>query len=106
MPLHVLFQVIESKPVSEESDTFSYGVVMWEMLTQEVPFKGLEGVQVAWLVVAKEEVRQIIQYYNHTIFFMYSVSVCNLLFLNIYSVCTSKPSALVTLDAGIHVPTK
>ena len=26
------------------------------MLTQEVPFKGLEGVQVAWLVVVKEEV--------------------------------------------------
>ena len=30
--------------------------MMWEMLTQEVPFKGLEGVQVAWLVVVKEEV--------------------------------------------------
>ncbi|EMP35103.1 Mitogen-activated protein kinase kinase kinase MLT [Chelonia mydas] len=29
--------------------------VLWEMLTREVPFKGLEGLQVAWLVVEKNE---------------------------------------------------
>ena len=33
-----------------------YFQVLWEMLTQEVPFKGLLGVQVAWLVVVEEEV--------------------------------------------------
>lgn len=27
------------------------------MLTSEIPFKGLEGLQVAWLVVEKNEVR-------------------------------------------------
>lgn len=27
------------------------------MLTREAPFKGLEGLQVAWLVVEKNEVR-------------------------------------------------
>ena len=32
--------------------------VLWEMLTQEVPFKGLLGVQVAWLVVVEGEVNQ------------------------------------------------
>ena len=26
------------------------------MLTREIPFKGMEGVQVAWFVVTKEEV--------------------------------------------------
>lgn len=26
------------------------------MLTREIPFKGLEGIQVAWLVVEKSEV--------------------------------------------------
>uniref|UniRef100_H3DHS1 Sterile alpha motif and leucine zipper containing kinase AZK n=1 Tax=Tetraodon nigroviridis TaxID=99883 RepID=H3DHS1_TETNG len=48
-------EVIQSLPVSETCDTFSFGVVLWEMLTSEVPFKGLEGLQVAWLVVEKNE---------------------------------------------------
>ncbi|KAK1789447.1 hypothetical protein P4O66_014894 [Electrophorus voltai] len=49
-------EVIQSLPVSETCDTYSYGVVLWEMLTCEIPFKGLEGLQVAWLVVEKNEV--------------------------------------------------
>ncbi|KAG7464022.1 hypothetical protein MATL_G00182870 [Megalops atlanticus] len=48
-------EVIQSLPVSETCDTYSYGVVLWEMLTREIPFKGLEGLQVAWLVVEKGE---------------------------------------------------
>ncbi|KAJ8012765.1 hypothetical protein DPEC_G00046270 [Dallia pectoralis] len=48
-------EVIQSRPVSETCDTYSYGVVLWEMLTREIPFKGLEGLQVAWLVVEKSE---------------------------------------------------
>ncbi|XP_041119418.1 mitogen-activated protein kinase kinase kinase 20-like [Polyodon spathula] len=48
-------EVIQSLPVSEMCDTYSYGVVLWEMLTREIPFKGLEGLQVAWLVVEKNE---------------------------------------------------
>lgn len=36
-------------------DVFSYSVVLWELLTHEVPYKGVEGLQVAWLVVAKEQ---------------------------------------------------
>ncbi|XP_024588602.1 mitogen-activated protein kinase kinase kinase 20 isoform X3 [Neophocaena asiaeorientalis asiaeorientalis] len=48
-------EVIQSLPVSETCDTYSYGVVLWEMLTREAPFKGLEGLQVAWLVVEKNE---------------------------------------------------
>ncbi|XP_006818517.1 mitogen-activated protein kinase kinase kinase 20-like [Saccoglossus kowalevskii] len=48
-------EVIQSLPVSETADTFSYGVVLWELLTREIPFRGLEGIQVAWLVVDKNE---------------------------------------------------
>ncbi|XP_032812913.1 mitogen-activated protein kinase kinase kinase 20-like isoform X1 [Petromyzon marinus] len=48
-------EVIQSLPVSETCDAFSFGVVLWEMLTREVPFNGLEGLQVAWLVVEKNE---------------------------------------------------
>lgn len=38
------------------SSTLVFCQVLWEMLTQEVPFKGFEGLQVAWLVVEKQEV--------------------------------------------------
>ncbi|KAK3108475.1 hypothetical protein FSP39_008788 [Pinctada imbricata] len=48
-------EVIQSHPVSDKCDTWSYGVVLWELLTHEVPFKGIEGFQVAWLVVEKGE---------------------------------------------------
>ncbi|KAL2087842.1 hypothetical protein ACEWY4_016670 [Coilia grayii] len=48
-------EVIQSLPASETCDTYSYGVVLWEMLTREIPFKGFEGLQVAWLVVEKHE---------------------------------------------------
>lgn len=36
--------------------------VLWEMLTREIPFKGLEGLQVAWLVVEKHEVMELAQH--------------------------------------------
>jgi serine/threonine protein kinase len=42
--------------VSESCDMWSYGVVLWELLTREVPFKGFEGFQVCWLVIEKGEV--------------------------------------------------
>ncbi|XP_065053737.1 mitogen-activated protein kinase kinase kinase 20-like [Rhopilema esculentum] len=48
-------EVIQSMPVSESCDTFSYGVLMWELLTSEIPFNGMQGVQVAWVVVVKEK---------------------------------------------------
>lgn len=41
--------------------------VLWEMLTREVPFKGFEGLQVAWLVVEKQEVTHSLSHTNtHT----------------------------------------
>ena len=48
-------QVIQQLPVTAACDVFSYSVVLWELLTHEVPYRGLEGLQVAWLVVAKEQ---------------------------------------------------
>lgn len=40
--------------------------VLWEMLTREIPFKGLEGLQVAWLVVEKNEVFYDVLLYRYT----------------------------------------
>lgn len=48
-------EVIQQLQVTITCDVFSYSVVLWELLTQEIPFKGLEGLQVAWLVVARGE---------------------------------------------------
>ena len=31
------------KAYSKRCDLFSYGTVLWEMLTHEVPFEGVEG---------------------------------------------------------------
>ncbi|KAF3843253.1 hypothetical protein F7725_002102 [Dissostichus mawsoni] len=51
-------EVIQSLPVSETCDTFSYCVVSaLGNAHREIPFKGLEGLQVAWLVVEKHEER-------------------------------------------------
>ena len=51
--------MIQQLPVTPACDVFSYSIVLWELLAQEVPFKGLEGLQIAWLVVAKAEVSEI-----------------------------------------------
>jgi len=48
-------EVIQQLPITPACDVFSYSVVLWELLTHEVPFRGLESLQVAWLVVAKGE---------------------------------------------------
>ncbi|CAK1588426.1 unnamed protein product [Parnassius mnemosyne] len=41
-------EVIRHEPCSERVDVWSYGVVLWELLTQEVPYKNLETHAVMW----------------------------------------------------------
>ncbi|KPJ09077.1 Mitogen-activated protein kinase kinase kinase 12 [Papilio machaon] len=41
-------EVIRHEPCSERVDVWSYGVVLWELLTQEVPYKSLETHAVMW----------------------------------------------------------
>ncbi|XP_077973920.1 uncharacterized protein LOC120347945 [Styela clava] len=48
-------ELIQGLPTSETCDVYSFAVVLWELLTKEVPFKGLQGFQVAWNVVEKKE---------------------------------------------------
>ena len=40
----VYHQVIKAKTYSEKCDLFSYGTLLWELVTHEVPFEDLHGV--------------------------------------------------------------
>lgn len=40
-------QVLQSQRYSEPADVFSYGIVLWELLTRQMPYKGLTAPQVA-----------------------------------------------------------
>lgn len=48
-------EIIESKPANQKCDIWSYGVVLWELITGEVPFKGIEEFQIAFLVVERDQ---------------------------------------------------
>ncbi|XP_007891611.2 mitogen-activated protein kinase kinase kinase 9 [Callorhinchus milii] len=41
-------EVIRSSMFSKGSDIWSYGVLLWELLTGEVPFRGIDGLAVAY----------------------------------------------------------
>ncbi|XP_051942499.1 mitogen-activated protein kinase kinase kinase 9 isoform X2 [Hippocampus zosterae] len=41
-------EVIRSSIFSKGSDVWSYGVLLWELLTGEVPFRGIDGLAVAY----------------------------------------------------------
>uniref|UniRef100_A0A2A4K5N2 Protein kinase domain-containing protein n=1 Tax=Heliothis virescens TaxID=7102 RepID=A0A2A4K5N2_HELVI len=41
-------EVIRNEPSSERVDVWSYGVVLWELLTQEMPYKNLETHAIMW----------------------------------------------------------
>ena len=32
-------KVLENKPISKQCDVYSYGIVVWELLTHKIPFE-------------------------------------------------------------------
>lgn len=47
-------EVLASKPYSEKADVYSFGIVLWEMVTGEVPFKNMSTIDAAHAVVTSQ----------------------------------------------------
>ena len=48
-------EIFESDRYTEKVDVYAYGMILWEMLTEQVPFKGKTSVQVAIAVCNNNE---------------------------------------------------
>jgi serine/threonine protein kinase len=38
--------VLRNEPSDEKSDVYSYGVILWELVTQKIPWENLNSMQV------------------------------------------------------------
>lgn len=48
-------EVIRNEKIDEFADVYSFGVIIWELLTQKIPYSGLSEQQIIGLVGYDEE---------------------------------------------------
>merc|ERR1719272_129355 len=48
-------EVIREETIGLKCDVYSYGIVLWELLTREIPFSDMPLVQVVWAVAECDE---------------------------------------------------
>lgn len=46
-------ELLREQPSTKKIDCYSYGVVLWELLTKQAPFEGMQPLQIIWLVAAE-----------------------------------------------------
>ena len=49
-------KVLENKPISKQCDVYSYGIVVWELLTHKIPFEDATLPQICKRVAEDKEV--------------------------------------------------
>lgn len=47
-------EILETQRYDEKADVYSFGIMLWEMLTFDVPFRGIQAINVAYHVVQKK----------------------------------------------------
>ena len=52
-------EILASQPYAEPADVFSFGIILWELLTAECPFEGMTAIQCALAVLNRDQRPQI-----------------------------------------------
>ncbi|OHT07673.1 TKL family protein kinase [Tritrichomonas foetus] len=55
-PNYMAPEFIRSEPYDQSVDVYSYGMILWEMLTKEVPFVGKDPAQVIYLILSGKSI--------------------------------------------------
>ena len=53
-PAYMAPELLESNTFTEETDVYAYALVIWEVLTGDIPWRGLNPVQVAMQILTKQ----------------------------------------------------